>query len=74
MPPEVLLEDYCRLLQNDGNIAALPLQVSGNSMFPFLTHGRDTVYLSRLTRPVRRGDVLLYRRDSGAGRWQCPIG
>jgi len=66
LPPEVLLEDYCRLLQTDGNVAALPLQVSGNSMFPFLTHGRDTVYLSRLTRPVRRGDVLLYRRDSGA--------
>ena len=66
LPPEVLLEDYCRLLQTDEDIAALPLQVSGNSMFPFLTHGRDTVFFSRLTRPARRGDVLLYRRDSGA--------
>ena len=35
-------------------------------MSPFLIHGRDTVYLSRLTRPARRGDVLLYRRDNGA--------
>ena len=66
LPPEVLLEDYCRLLQTDPAIEALPVQVSGNSMFPFLTHGRDTVYLSRLTRPARRGDILLYRRDSGA--------
>lgn len=66
LPPEALLEDYCRLLQTDAAVEALPLQVSGNSMFPFLTHRRDTVYLSRLTRPARRGDILLYRRDSGA--------
>lgn len=63
--PEVLLEEYRLLLQSDDTVEALPLQVSGNSMSPFLTHGRDTVYLSRLSRPVRRGDILLYRRDSG---------
>ena len=63
--PEVLLEEYRQLLM-DENIGALPLVISGNSMSPFLIHGRDTVYLSRLTRPIKRGDVLLYRRTNGA--------
>ena len=62
--PEVLLEEYRRLLADGAR--ELPLLVSGGSMTPFLIHNRDTVYLSRLTRPARRGDILLYRRDSGA--------
>lgn len=62
--PELLMEDYRALLES-GEVEALPLIISGNSMSPFLVHGRDTVYLSRLTRPVRRGDVLLYRRQNG---------
>ena len=65
MPPEVLLEEYRRLLAEEPRIQALPLIVSGSSMSPFLIHGRDTVYLSRLTRPVRRGDILLYQRRNG---------
>ena len=65
MEPETLLEDYRRLLQEDPSIDALPLVITGNSMSPFLIHGRDTVYLSRLTRSVRRGDMLLYRRENG---------
>lgn len=66
MQPEVLLEEYRRLLQGDLSIDALPLIITGNSMSPFLIHGRDTVYLSRLTRPVRRGDMLLYQRENGS--------
>ena len=65
LPPEVLLEEYRKLLQEE-DVKELPLTITGNSMSPFLIHGRDTVYLSRLTRPARRGDVLLYRRDNGA--------
>lgn len=65
LPPEVLLEEYRKLLQEDA-VEALPLLISGNSMSPFLIGGRDTVYLSRLTRPVRRGDAVLYRRRNGA--------
>lgn len=64
LEPEMLLEEYRRLLQ-DETIDALPLVVSGSSMTPFLRHHQDTVYLSRLTRPVRKGDILLYRRDNG---------
>ena len=65
MQPEILLEEYRQLLK-DENITALPLVISGNSMSPFLVHGRDTVYLSRLARPAKKGDVLLYKRESGA--------
>lgn len=64
--PEVLLEEYRRLLREDPSIDALPLVITGSSMNPFLVHGRDTVYLSSLTRPVRRGDMLLYRRENGS--------
>lgn len=64
--PEILLGEYRRLLQNENAVDALPLVISGNSMSPFLIHGRDTVYLSRLTRPVRRGDALLYQRRNGS--------
>ena len=65
LPPEVLLEEYRRILAEEPQVAALPLIVSGCSMTPFLVPGRDTVYLSRLERPVQRGDILLYQRDSG---------
>lgn len=64
--PEVLLSEYSRLLKEDPSIDTLPLLISGNSMSPFLIHGRDMVYLSRLRRPARRGDMLLYRRGNGA--------
>ena len=65
LPPELLLEEYRKLLQEE-DVKELPLTITGNSMIPFLIHGRDTVWLSRLTHPARRGDVLLYRRDNGA--------
>lgn len=63
--PEILMEEYRRLLK-DPQITSLPLVITGNSMSPFLIHGRDTVYLSRIERPVRRGDVILYQRKDGA--------
>ena len=65
LPPEVLFEEYRRILAEEPRVAALPLIVSGSSMTPFLISGRDTVYLSRLERPARQGDILLYRRDNG---------
>lgn len=66
LPPEILLEEYRRMLAEERRIEALPLVISGYSMTPFLIHGRDTVYLSRLERQPQRGDMLLYRRDNGA--------
>lgn len=63
--PEVLVEEYERLLQS-GEAEALPLVISGNSMSPFLVHGRDTVFLSKPKGPFKKGDMLLYRRRNGA--------
>ena len=63
---DALLEEYCKVLNEESSVEALPLTISGNSMAPFLVHGRDTVYLSRITRPLKRGDVVLYRRDNGS--------
>ena len=60
--PEELMPQLPQLLQQ---AQAVPLIISGNSMAPFLAHGRDTVYLSKLTGPLKRGDIILYRRKTG---------
>lgn len=63
IPPEELLPQYEILLaqgQTD-----LPLVITGHSMHPFLVNGRDTVFLSPLVDAPRRGEMVLYRRDSG---------
>lgn len=62
LPPEELME---RLLPLLDYAAQVPLVISGSSMFPFLHHRRDTVYLSKVTRPLKAGDMILYRRMSG---------
>ena len=61
--PEELMEPLLALLEETEPV---PLVISGYSMTPFLDHGRDTVYLSKVKTPLRRGDMVLYRRDSGA--------
>ena len=57
-----LMEEYRALLQE---VEQLPLLVSGRSMVPFLVHGRDTVYLTRVSAPLKRGDIALYQRTDG---------
>lgn len=63
LPPE---DAMARLLAVMETGSAAPLVISGNSMSPFLIHGRDTVYLSKICRPLKKGDMILYRRDTGA--------
>lgn len=58
-----LLEEYRTLLET---VDTLPLLISGSSMTPFLVHGRDTVRLTRVSRPLKRGDIVLYQRKNGA--------
>lgn len=60
--PELFMQQLPQLLQE---VESVPLIISGNSMAPFLAHGRDTVYLSRLAQMPKRGDMVLYRRDCG---------
>lgn len=40
-------------------------QTSGDSMEPLLHNRQSTVVLEKLSGPVRRGDVVLYRRPAG---------
>lgn len=39
--------------------------VTGNSMLPFLVHGRDSVLLKELTEDPKKGEIVFYRRQSG---------
>ena len=39
--------------------------ISGNSMSPFLVNQRDVIYLSKINRKLKKGDLVLYRRLSG---------
>lgn len=53
------------LLQNGNNIRIRP---QGYSMYPVLVPGRDEVIVEPLgTKKLRRGDVVLYRREKTAG-------
>ena len=63
LPPEVLMDQLLGLLEDTESV---PLVISGSSMTPFLVHGRDTVYLSKVAHPLKKGDMILYRRDNGA--------
>ena len=55
--------DIETLLKSGQTIQLFP---QGYSMYPLLVPGRDEVILSPLPdRPLRRGDVALYRRDTG---------
>lgn len=44
----------------------VPLTVTGNSMSPFLRGNRDTVVLSSINRPLKRGDIVFYLRENGS--------
>ena len=60
--PEELIPPLLSLLEEAESV---PLVISGYSMTPFLVHCRDTVYLSKIRQPLKRGDMVLYQRDSG---------
>ena len=62
LPPEMLMPKIEALLELSD---AVPLVISGGSMSPSLVHHRDTVYLSKPNRPLKRGDMIFYRRDNG---------
>ncbi|MBR0445872.1 MAG: S24/S26 family peptidase [Oscillospiraceae bacterium] len=60
--PQLLTEQLPQLLQEAESV---PLVISGSSMVPFLVHGRDTVYLSKVAQPLKKGDMIFYRRRGG---------
>ena len=42
--------------------------ITGNSMQPFLQHGRDTIYFRAPSRPLKRGDMVFFRRPGCCGK------
>lgn len=44
---------------------SVSLTVTGESMSPFLRHGRDQIRLEAVTAPPQRGDMVFFRRQSG---------
>lgn len=55
--------DIETLLKSGQSVQLFP---QGYSMYPLLVPGRDEVILSPIPdRPLRRGEVALYRRDTG---------
>lgn len=44
---------------------AVNLTIAGWSMSPLLFPGRDSFILARTKKKLKRGDIVLYRRDSG---------
>ena len=43
----------------------VPVLISGNSMSPFLVHQRDTIRISPVKGPLKKGDMALYQRSTG---------
>lgn len=56
------LDTVCNLLRQGE--CHVPVPVAGGSMIPFLYHG-DTVYLDLPDTPLKKGDIVLYTRESG---------
>ena len=44
---------------------SVSLTVTGESMSPFLRHGRDQIRLAAVTVPPQRGDMVFFRRRNG---------
>lgn len=57
-----IIRDYKSLLED---VEMLPLRVSGNSMSPFLRHGKDTIYMSKITEELKKGDIVFFTRING---------
>ncbi len=43
----------------------VPFTVTGSSMNPFLIHMRDSVSISPVTAPLKKGDIVFYQRVNG---------
>lgn len=60
-----LNDEFAALLENGGRV---PLKVTGTSMLPLLSPRRSIVVLvGNCEKTLRRGDILLFRRNAGEG-------
>lgn len=59
---QLYLSELQTLIANGNTVY---LNVSGNSMAPFLIHQRDCVCLTRPVCPLKPGDLVFYKRNTG---------
>lgn len=57
------LSDILQLQMSTGGVARLV--VTGDSMYPTFRHKKDVVLLSKICRPLKKKDLILYKRESG---------
>lgn len=63
IPMEELIPLLKMQMETSGSAS---LTVSGVSMMPMLYHRRDSVVLETVKEPLKKGDLILYRRHNGA--------
>lgn len=63
IPMEELAQVIQLQLQQGGHAS---LTVTGNSMQPMLCHRRDTVFLQPAEQKLKKGELILYRREDGS--------
>ena len=56
------LDTLCTLCEEGKTVSTV---VEGGSMLPFLSPGRDYVFLEKLHTSPKRGDIVLYKRKNG---------
>lgn len=52
-----------RMLTEQGK--EVSMLISGNSMSPFLMHGRDSIRFKKPDRKLKKGDMVFFQRKSG---------
>ena len=62
LPMEELMPILSAQLETGGRAT---LVVTGNSMYPTFRNRADAVYLIPVNRPLKKGDLILYRRENG---------
>lgn len=58
------IDEWYKLTKEGAQVAAT-IHPSGVSMRPLIRGGRDTVIVMPLRRPLKRGDIVLFRRADG---------
>ena len=60
-------KDYLNILKEQALAGKeVSMIVSGNSMSPFLEHGRDVIYFTAPAAAPRRGDMIFFTRPDGS--------
>ena len=62
MKSNVIKADYQTVLNQTGTLSFVP---NGNSMWPFLKNGKQTVIIEKLPTTVKELDVVFFKRENG---------